>query len=343
MEKIKVGVYGATGYTGWELIRILLKHPAVELRFLTSERMAGESLQASWPLAPNLPLQSAMNAKPGSVDCVFLCLPHTKSAPTALLAKAAGTTVIDLSADLRLDTADDYQTWYKVQHPAPELLPVVYGLPELYREQIVGSSMIANPGCYATTMLLPLQPLAQAGLLLPEAPIIVDAKSGTTGAGRKPKQNLLFSEVHGNFSAYNIGRGHRHIGEVEQQLAKAGLDSGKLIFTPHLLPVDRGILASIYVQVSDADQAMEAVTNAYKDEALVNVLPEGQLASLAHVVHTPTAVISLTAVDQHNLIILSALDNLLKGAAVAGSPEFQPRIRPGRDQRTDWRLLCISL
>ncbi len=322
MENITVGIYGGTGYTGWALIQLLLAHPQVQIGFVTSERQAGESLQKAWPLAPDITMQSAQEVDLAGVDCVFLCLPHTQSAVAAAKAKSAGVAVIDLSADLRLNTPEDYTQWYKVAHPAPELLPVVYGLPEHYRAQIKGSKLVANPGCYATSMLLGLLPLAQAGLLLEDAPIIVDAKSGTSGAGRSPKQNLLFSEVHGNFSPYNIGRGHRHIGEVEQQLASAGLPAGKLVFSPHLLPTDRGILSAIYAQVSDVPQAMAAIQQAYQYEPLVTVLSEGQLATLAHVVRTPNAALSLTPAGEHMLIVMVAIDNLLKGAASQAVQNF---------------------
>ena len=322
MKSVKVGIFGGTGYTGWALIHLLLNHPEVSIQFVTSERLAGQSLKSSWPLAPDIVLQSAAEADLQQVDCVFLCLPHTRAAKVAAAAKEAGVTIIDLSADLRLNTAESYQEWYQVAHAAPELLPVVYGLPEHYREQISTAKLVANPGCYATAMLLGLLPLAKSSLLIEDRPIIVDAKSGTTGAGRNPKQNILFSEVHGNFSPYNIGRAHRHIGEVEQQLASVGLEKGHLIFSPHLLPTDRGILAAIYAPVKDAQQAITEIQQAYHHEPLVNTLPEGELATLAHVVRTPYAALSLTPVTENNLIIMVAIDNLLKGAASQAIQNF---------------------
>jgi N-acetyl-gamma-glutamyl-phosphate reductase len=322
MKSIEIGIYGGTGYTGWALIQLLLGHPGVTLKFVTSERMSGESLKRTWPRAPELTLQSASEVDLQQVDCVFLCLPHTRSSKVAADAKNAGVSVIDLSADLRLNTPQDYEFWYKVAHASPELLPVVYGLPEHYREQIRGAKLVANPGCYATAMLLGLLPLAKAGLLDENISIIVDAKSGTSGAGRKPKQNLLFGEVHGNFSPYNIGRVHRHIGEVEQQLAAAGVEKGQLIFTPHLLPTDRGILAAIYAPVKNVQQAIAEIKQAYNGESLVNLLPEGELATLAHVVRTPIAALSLTPVTENTLIIMVAIDNLLKGAASQAVQNF---------------------
>jgi N-acetyl-gamma-glutamyl-phosphate reductase len=322
MKIINVGIYGGTGYTGWELIQLLLEHPGVQIKFITSERLAGKNLNSAWPLAPNMSLQAADEVNLNDVDCVFLCLPHTKSAVIATKAKKSGVVVIDLSADLRLNTPEDYEYWYKVEHSNPDLLPVVYGFPEHYRGQIKKARLVANPGCYATTMLLGLLPLAKADLLIENMSIIVDAKSGTTGAGRKPKQNILFSEVHGNFYPYNIGRSHRHIGEVEQQLSAAGSEYGPLIFSPHLLPTDRGILAAIYAPVKSVDLAIKAVQEAYLMEPLVKVLSDGELATLGHVVHTPLAVLSLTPATDNLLIIMVALDNLLKGAASQAVQNF---------------------
>ena len=248
---LQVGIYGATGYTGLELVRLLDEHPQAQIGFVTSESSAGQSLRQSWPQAPDLPLIASADAPLGDVDCVFLCLPHTSSAPLAAQALAQDVRVVDLSADLRIDDPAVYTQWYKVPHPNPELLPVPYGLPELGRDKLIGARCIANPGCYATSILLATAPLVRAGLLVAGAPLIVDAKSGVSGAGRTPKQNILFGEVHGNFSPYNIGHAHRHLPEIEQELARVGTLSGPLIFSPHLLPTDRGILSTVYAQVTD--------------------------------------------------------------------------------------------
>ncbi len=318
---LKVGVYGATGYTGLELVRLLAGHPDAEITFVTSESSAGQSLRQSWPLAPDLMLVAAADAPLSEADSVFLCLPHTRSAPLAAQALAVGVRVVDLSADLRLDDPAVYQKWYKVAHPAPDLLPVPYGLPELGRAALRGAPCIANPGCYATGVLLAAVPLARHKLVVPGAPLIVDAKSGVSGAGRTPKQNILFCEVHGNFSPYNIGRSHRHLSEIEQVLTAEGNTSGPLIFSPHLLPTDRGILATVYAQVTDMDAALDAFRTMYAGEPLVSVLPPGELATLAHVVRTPRAALSLTAVDGV-LIVVSVIDNLLKGAASQAVQNF---------------------
>ncbi len=313
---ISVGVFGATGYTGLELVRLLDGHPEVTIRFATSEGSAGTTLRQSWPQAPAIPLIAAADAPLGRVDGVLLCLPHTQSAPIAARALAQGVRVVDLSADLRLDDPAVYAQWYGVAHPTPALLPRPYGLPEIVgRDGLRGAQAIANPGCYATAALLGLYPLAEHGLIAPGTPFIVDAKSGTSGAGRTPKLNMLFGEVHGNFAPYSIGRAHRHIAEIEQVLAPCGVEPGRLIFSPHLLPTDRGIVATIYVQVTDMDRALSAFAETYGPEPLVDVLPPGDLASLAHVVRTPHAAISLTPATAGTLIVVSALDNLLKGAA----------------------------
>lgn len=322
MKPVSVGIYGGTGYTGWELFQLLQRHPDANIQFVTSERSAGDNYQTLWPLAPDITLQAAADVSMQEVDCLFLCLPHTQSAKLAAKAKQAEVAVIDLSADLRLKSPDEYKKWYKVAHSNPELLPVIYGLPEHYRDQIRNAKIIANPGCYATAMLLGLLPLAKTNLIIENLPIIIDAKSGTSGAGRNPKQNLLFSEVHGNFSPYNIGRSHRHLGEVEQQLLALGVEKERLIFSPHLLPVSRGILAAIYVTVIDTHEAVKEVRRAYSGEPLVSILPEGDLATLAHVVNTPLAAISVTPVNKNNLIIMVAIDNLLKGAASQAVQNF---------------------
>lgn len=319
---IEVGVYGGTGYTGLELVRLLSAHPDVSIRFVTSESSAGTSLRASQAQAPDIKLIKAADAADLPVDCVFLCLPHTESALMASLALARGARVIDLSADLRLEDPKVYEKWYGVEHAAPDLLPVPYGLPELGRERLLGTKVIANPGCYATAAILGIAPLVRNHLLIDGAPIIVDAKSGVTGAGRSPKVNMLFGEIHGNFSPYSIGRAHRHLAEIEQVLGEDGLEAGRIVFSPHLIPTDRGIVSTIYAQVTDASAARAAFEAMYGGEPLVELLPDQELATLAHIVRTPKAVMSLTVVSEHMLIVVSALDNLLKGAASQAVQNF---------------------
>ncbi|MCZ7545863.1 MAG: N-acetyl-gamma-glutamyl-phosphate reductase [Anaerolineae bacterium] len=323
---IKVGIYGATGYTGIELARLLWRHPEAQVAFATSQSNAGGTLAGVYPTAPPLPLTSPDEADPGSVDAVFLCLPHTAAAPVAAAAVSAGARAIDLSADLRLDSPEVYRQWYGVAHPAPHLLPAPYGLPEINRINIAGARWVANPGCYATAVLLAVYPLIKAKALMPSAPIIADAKSGVSGAGRTPKLTTHFAEVAGNFSPYNIGRAHRHVAEIEQELNRNGGAPGPLIFSPHLLPVDRGILATVYAQL-DPDNAPAGAYHTlyqemYRDEPRVHVLPAGQLATLSHAVRTYDCVLSLTPVDEFTLIIVSVIDNLLKGAASQAVQNF---------------------
>ena len=317
MDTLKAGIYGATGYTGYELVTILQRHPRVEIVFATSKTYAGQSLRDIFPAAPGLPLISAEEADLGNVDMVFLCLPHASSAATAVTALEAGVKVIDLSADFRFRDVAVYEEWYKVRHPAPHLLAeAVYGLTEFARDDLRGVRLVANPGCYTTTTLLALAPLMQAQAEI-GGDIIVDAKSGVSGAGRTPKTNTLFVEVADNFSPYAIGRSHRHLPEMEQVIGWWHDRPPNLIFSPHLLPVPRGILANIYViglQTWPESEVRALYAAAYGDEQFVDVLPEGELVTLAHVVHTNNCVISLTFSGKA-LIITSALDNLVKGAA----------------------------
>jgi N-acetyl-gamma-glutamyl-phosphate reductase len=312
-DLINVGVYGAAGYAGMDLAEILVKHPCVKLAFATSNTFTGDPVPVS-----DLRYIPSEAARLDDVDAVFLALPHKASAPVAAKALSAGVKVVDLSADLRLDTPEVYEKWYKTPHPHPELLPVPYGLPEINRHIIRDTRIVASPGCYPTTTLLGLYPLLKMKALESGTPIIVDAKSGVSGAGREPKQNTHFVEVFGNFSPYNPGRSHRHVGEIEQEIAKIGGFTGTLIFTPHLLPVDRGMMCSIYVtlnQTLSSDQAQGLYEETYSQEPLVRVLPAGQQATLRHVVRTNTCAISLTPVNGRYLHITSVTDNLRKGAS----------------------------
>ncbi|HEX6383873.1 MAG TPA: N-acetyl-gamma-glutamyl-phosphate reductase [Anaerolineae bacterium] len=314
---IRVGVFGATGYTGFELVRILMRHPDVNIAFATSFSYEGKSLADVYPSGPDLPLISADSASIDQVDVVFLCLPHAAAASTAVAALEAGARVIDLSADFRLRDAATYAGWYDHEHPAPHLLTeAVYGLTEFARAELVEASLVANPGCYPTSVLLALQPLL-AGPAAITSPVIVDAKSGVSGAGRTPKQNTHFVEVADNFSPYKIGRAHRHLPEMEQAIVDWRNDPPSLIFSPHLLPVPRGILSTIYVTPGepwDEGELRVRYNDVYAGEPFVTVLPAGQLASLAHVTHTNRCAISLTRAG-NSLILTSAIDNLVKGAA----------------------------
>ncbi len=316
---IRVGVYGASGYTGLELLRILRRHPHVELVFATAQSHAGSALRDVFPVPWDVLLIAEAEADCSTVDAVFCCLPAGKAMETVALAHRHRVRAIDLSADFRLADAQIYTQWYGISHSAPELLPLaVYGLPEVHREQIRQASIIANPGCYPTSVLLALYPLLKEQLLLPDRPIIVDSKSGVSGAGRSPTLRTHFVEANENLSPYNVGRTHRHLPEMEQEIARLGGPSGRLIFTPHLLPVNRGILSTIYVSVPET-VSLEALhtlfCQTYAGEPFIWMLPLGQLTTLAHAVHTNRCALSLAQPMPGQIIICSAIDNLVKGAA----------------------------
>lgn len=311
-EIIKIGIYGASGYAGLDLVEILAKHPHAKLLFGTSSTHTGEPI-----LHTDLRYVKPEDADLSAVDMVFLALPHKTSAEYAKKARDAGKNVIDLSADLRLTTAEDYARWYG-KHPHPELLPVPYGLPEIHRESLRGAPLIAAPGCYPTTTLLGLYPLLQARGIEFGTPIIVDAKSGVSGAGRNPTERTHFVEVYGNLLPYNTGRKHRHVGEIEQEIRKFGDYGEPLIFTPHLLPVDRGLMASIYLTLNatlSAERVHSLYTDVYADEPLVDVKPVGEEASLRDVVRTNKCAISVNPVGERMVHITSVTDNLRKGAS----------------------------
>lgn len=315
---IKVGICGVTGYAGYELLRWLQRHPEAEIAFTTSEAQAGKALADVFPGPLDAPLLALDDAPFAEADVVMLALPHGVAGQVTRKARAAGTRVIDLSADFRLATPEAYATWYHHEHPAPELLPAPYGLPELNRAALHDAPLIANPGCYPTSVLLGLAPLLGAGALA-NPTVIVDAKSGISGAGRAPKQNTHFVEASESLSPYSIGRVHRHVAEMEQEAARlaTGL-APEIIFTPHLLPINRGILSSIYVQVPhDWNEAkLRAFYHTmYAAEPFVRVLPQGQLATIAHTAHTNMCAISLTLARPGMLIVIASEDNLVKGAA----------------------------
>ena len=316
---IKVGVFGASGYTGLETVTILRKHPAVELVFATSESAAGQKLSDLYPLPWEIPLSPIAAAPLAEVEAVFCCLPHGASMPAVIAARQAGVRVIDLSADFRLADAAIYQQWYGVSHEAPALLQeAVYGLPEINRAKVRETKLVANPGCYPTSILLALYPLLKAKLLDMTAPIIADSKSGVSGAGRKPTLKTHFVEVNENLSPYGIGRGHRHVAEIVQLINQLDGPGDQLIFSPHLVPISRGMLSTVYVSLVDqlSPQTIQQVfAETYEAEPLVRLLPPGQLATMAHTQRTHLGVLSVTPVSPRQLIICSSIDNLGKGAA----------------------------
>ena len=322
---LRAGIIGATGYTGIELVKLLRGHPAAQVAWLTSESYAGQQLSDVFPCPWNDPLLPLEDAPLADADVVFLCLPHAASMPAVAAVRSAGVKAIDLSADFRLSDTAVYQRWYNHTHNQAALLAeAVYGLPELHREPIRAANLVANPGCYATSIILGLWPLAKAGWL--SGQVIADSKSGVSGAGRKPSLATSFVEANENLSPYNIGYAHRHIAEMEQELGRVAggelqVASGKwqMVFSPHLLPVSRGILSTIYVNLPEGVDAA-AVRAVYADaldgEPFVHLLPAGRVATLQHAVHTNRCAIGLTFVPgTSTLIVTSAIDNLLKGAS----------------------------
>jgi N-acetyl-gamma-glutamyl-phosphate reductase len=307
---LPVGVLGATGYTGRELLRLLAQHPRVRIAFATSESEAGKPLRGLARGAPDLTLTRAEEAALPEAEVVFSCLPHGDSMRWVERTRAAGARAIDLSADLRVQS-DATPDWAR---------EAVYGLPELYREQIRGAGLIANPGCYPTAATLAVAPLVRRGLV-GEGPIIINAASGVTGAGRSPKRELLFAEVGEDYRAYAVGNVHRHLGEMRDQVARlSGNGAPELVFSPHLLPVRRGILETIYVplrQPRSAEEVLRLFEEDYDDEPFVEVSADWAPA-LSQVVGTNLVSIGLAGVGGVSaplLMIVAAIDNLMKGAA----------------------------
>jgi len=319
----RAGIAGATGYTGSELVQWIQRHPHLELGWITSENSAGKKLSDVHAVPWDYPLISLAEAydRVHEVDVVFLCLPHGESIEAAKRFAAAGLRVIDLSADFRLRAAD-YPRWYGKEHTAPELLPqFVYGLCEVNRRQLRGARLIAVPGYYPTSVNLGLYPLAKVGWLSER--VIVDSKSSVSGAGRSLKLPYLFVEANENMSPYSVGYRHRHIAEMEQVLDAAGSTHYRFTFTPHLLPLNRGILSTMYVSVPQGvtEAAIrEQYCTVYAGEPFVQVLPAGQLATLRHVTNSNRCAISITPAnpdepDGPDYIIVAAIDNLVKGAS----------------------------
>ena len=321
----KIGVLGASGYTGSECVRLLLRHPQVEIALLTADRKAGQEMrdvfaQFSPYKLPKLVTLDGLDRPALGLDLVFCALPHgtTQTVINDLLAKAPGTKVVDLSADFRLADTAAYARWYGDAHHAPELQgEAAYGLVEIHREKIRNSRLVANPGCYTTCAILPLVPLIKAKAIdLDE--IVVDAKSGMTGAGRAARENMLFSEVSEGFHAYGVGH-HRHMAELDQEFSAAAGREVTVTFTPHLVPMNRGILSTIYVRglAGRSPQDLHAIlTKTYAGEPFVHVLPFGEMPQTRHVRGSNMTFIGVAADRiKPRAIIGAALDNLVKGAA----------------------------
>lgn len=324
-EKKKIGILGASGYTGAELVRLLLRHPRAEIVLLTADRRAGQMMGDVFPqFAPyDLPRLVTIDevdwAKSG-LDLVFCALPHatTQKVLKEVLARAPGIKVVDLSADFRLTDPAAYAKWYGHEHHALELQKeAVYGLVEVYRRDIRKARLVANPGCYTTCAQLPLVPLLKAKAI-ESSEIVIDAKSGMTGAGRSAKEEMLFSEVSEGFHAYGVGQ-HRHMAELDQEFSKAAGREVVVSFTPHLAPMNRGILSTIYVRGRRgkiAQDLHEILARFYEKEPFVHVLPFGKTPQSRHVRGSNMTSIGVAA-DRipGRAIIVSTLDNLTKGAS----------------------------
>ncbi|MBW2478232.1 MAG: N-acetyl-gamma-glutamyl-phosphate reductase [Deltaproteobacteria bacterium] len=318
----KVAIVGASGYTGVELLRILAGHPEVEITGVTSRQHAGKNVADIFPF-----LQSCLNftfedADPRELahrsDVVFTAVPHLAAMQLVPALLDAGSRVVDLSADFRLRKCEVYEEWYQSEHTATELLQeAVYGLPELFRDQIASARLIANPGCYPTSAALALAPLLETGQIDHQT-IIIDSKSGVSGAGRTVRVDTLYCEVSEGFKAYGLPR-HRHTPEIEQTLSSLAESTIKISFTPHLLPVSRGILSTCYAKlIRDIDLSglLQLYREYYAEDVFVRVLPEGRLPDVNQVRGSNYCNIGLSLDPRTGrVIVLAALDNLVKGAA----------------------------
>jgi N-acetyl-gamma-glutamyl-phosphate reductase len=332
MNSVRVAVVGASGYSGEELVRLLLNHPQVQLSAVTSRQYAGQTLArvfprfASYPAARTLeftaPLAEDLAAR---AEVIFLALPHGVAAEFAIPLLGQKRRIIDLSADFRLRSAERYREFYGQDHPAPPLLKTaVYGLPEVYRDAIRQARLVASPGCYPTSVLLPVLPLLRRGLVHHEG-IIADALSGVSGAGRKAEIGYLFCECNESLRAYGIPK-HRHLSEIEEQLGFAAGREVTLQFTPHLVPVNRGILTTIYLTPATpaageaaaaySDAVAACLHEAYGQEPFVRLLDSGSLPDTKNVVGTNVLELAWR-VDPRTgrLLLISAEDNIVKGAS----------------------------
>ena len=319
--KTKAAIFGASGYTGQELIRILSAHPQVELTAVTSRRYAGVKVSDVFPSLSGLTFLTYTNAAPREIaelcDVVFLALPHGVSMEIAPVFIEAGKKVIDLSADYRLRDRATYEQWYARHSSAGLFGQAVYGLPELYREAVKTSPLIANPGCYPTSIILGLAPALQ-NKLLDVSTIIADSASGVSGAGRDPVVGSLFCEVDGGFKAYKVGK-HRHTPEIEQELHQLAGEKFFISFTPHLLPVKRGILSTMYATLKKKTteaKLRDLYASFYAGEKFVRICPAGVYPNISSVCGSNFCDIGLTVdLRTGRVIIISAIDNLIKGAA----------------------------
>ncbi len=320
---INIGIIGVNGYAGGELLRLLALHPQAEIKVVTSRSQAGQPLSQVFPSFHGtkwgeLLISDLSSSALDDCDLVFLAVPHGAAAELAFSFLKKGIKVIDLGADFRIKNVATYEQWYKLEHPHPSLLnEAVYGLPELKRKQIKKARLVGNPGCYPTSILLGIAPLLRAGFLDGQL-IIADSKSGVSGAGRSIRNDLHFPEMEGDFRAYGLVS-HRHIPEIEQEASLLAGKKIKLSFTPHLVPIIRGIFSTIYLSSSKKSSTIE-ITKLYQEfyqgESFVTVLPETDLPQIKSVSFTNRCQIGVRYNPRTSqIIILSVIDNLVKGAA----------------------------
>ncbi len=321
-QKLKIGIVGGTGYTGVELLRLLAIHPHVELTAITSRGEAGLHVADMFPSLRgfvDLAFSDPATVDLTACDVVFFATPHGVAMSQAQALLKANVKIVDLAADFRLQDTAVFEKWYKMPHSCPDVLnEAVYGIPELNREQIKTAKVIGNPGCYPTTVILGLAPLLEAGLIDFSAPIIADAKSGVSGAGRKAEVATLFAESSDNMKAYGVS-GHRHHPEIHAQLTQLAGTKLDFMFVPHLIPMIRGMLSTIYVKLTDAGQKADLQTlyeQRYAHEQFVDVLPAGTLPETRSVRGSNQLRIALQkqAVTGY-LTVIAVQDNLVKGAA----------------------------
>ena len=316
----KVGIIGATGYVGIELIRLLINHPSIKLQALSSVSFEGQDIHDIYPNILNIVDLECTNSQEviDQSDVIFIALPHGLSEPIVGECIKKGKICIDLGADFRLKSEEEYKKWYGKAYEIKEIhKDAVYGLPEIYKEEIKKASIIANPGCYPTSATLGLIPLLKKDCIHKNG-IVIDAKSGTTGAGREPSRVTHFPECNENILPYALGT-HRHIPEIEQTLSALGEEKITVTFIPHLIPVNRGILSTMYCEMNkslDIQTVHQIYTDHYGSEKFVRILPLGKTANIRNVAHSNYCDISIHMDERtKKLIIVSAIDNMIKGAA----------------------------
>jgi N-acetyl-gamma-glutamyl-phosphate reductase len=315
---IKVGIVGGTGYTGIELLRILARHQESNLVTITSRKEAGTPVSEIFPSlrgVTDLSFSDPAKSELRGCDVVFFATPNTVAMGEAKALLEAGVRIVDLSSDFRISDASVWEKWYKVKHVAPELLQqAVYGLPEINREKIRNARLVANPGCYPTAVQLGLLPLLKTGTV-DLAHLIADAKSGVSGAGKRTEAHLLFSEASDNFKAYGVS-GHRHWPEIMQGLAAVVGKSVGLTFVPHLVPMIRGIHATLYAQITKTADFQKIFEDRYQGEPFVDVLPAGSEPDTRSVRAANSCRIAVHRPQGGDtLVVLSVIDNLVKGAS----------------------------